>query len=331
MKLLFVLGTSFALAACSEPRPKRPAPPAASPTATASAPAPASEPLSPQVAGAEVVAILDRPLLAMCADEAYVYGIQESEPPRPGVPIRYDLLTLDRASKHVDRQRFATMFDVVVGAGHVYWFDGSALFAEPRGTHAFAAIEHFDMGVGVTVRLVRHGSAIFWSNGREVRRAQGARVDGVGTLADEGASLLAVDDEFFYVGGATLARVSRQSGRSEALPPVWDVARFAVDDGNVYWVDTRWSLHEVPSTRGRLGTPAVLEARVPVREIAVERGVAWANTGDGLWRFEGGRAESRHVFSAREGVFGRPAIFGGRVFVTVAPEGDRPRVVSLPL
>jgi hypothetical protein len=265
----------------------------------------------------------------MCADETYVYGIQESEPPRPGAPIRYDLFTLDRASKQVDRQRFATMFDVRVGGGHVYWSDGSALFAEPRGTHAFAEIERFD--VGSIVRLVRHGSAIFWSHGREVRRAESGRVDVVATLVDDAASLLAVDDDFFYIAGAALARISRRSGGSEALPRAWDVARFAVDRGDVYWVDTRWSLHKVPSTSGRLGAPEVLEARVPIREIAVERGVAWANAGDGLRRFEGGRVESRHVFSAREEVFGRPAIFGGRVFVTVAPEGERPRVVSLPL
>jgi hypothetical protein len=286
---------------------------------------------SPQAAGAEVLAVLERPLFALCADEAYLYGMQESEPPRLGVALKYDLLTLDRASKRVDRQHFAGMFDVVAGAGHVYWSDGSALFAEPRGTHAVATIERFDLGDGVIPRLVRHGAAIFWSKGREMRRAEGGRVDVMTTLVDAEARLLAVDDDFFYVSGAALARVSRRTGRSEALPRVWDIAQFAVDKGDVYWVDTRWSLHKVPSTQGHLGNPVVLEARVPIHLIAVEGGVVWANAGDGLRRFEGGRAESRHVFSAREEVFGRPAIFGGRVFVTVAPEGERPRIVSLPL
>jgi hypothetical protein len=202
--------------------------------------------------------------------------------------------------------------------------------AEPKGAHAAVEIDRSSEEALGPVRFSKHGSDVFWQSGRRVVRGRGDHVEVVSSLADD-AWLQAVDDDFLYIGaGARLERLSRRTGTSEPLPPVWDIARFVVDEGSVYWIDTKWSLHTVPRVGGELGPSTALETSCCVTEVAVAGGIAWATTSNGLRRFEGGRAESRHLLSEDDRVLGRAAIHGDRVFATVARDGSRPSLVSFP-
>lgn len=293
----------------------------------------AAKPMLPStVANAlATVTTLDRPLYQLCVDDDHVYGVEESEPSRVGVPIRYDLVTIDRHSGHVDRQHGGTIFALSMDRTHLYWDAGGVLFARRKGESSPRELERSTHGAFPLV-LWRHRDAVYWQRGAEVHRAKDGNVEVVGSLG-EATTLLAVDDAFFYTDGTSLeskpavARVSRTTGARAVVAPVWDIAKLFVDDGSVYWIDTRFWLH---IARAGVKAPHVLDDKAYVRELAVDGGVAWGATALGLRRYADGAIETRHALSEQEEVFGRPAIHGGRVFVALAPPGAAPRVVSLP-
>ena len=283
----------------------------------------------------ELVATLDRPLYAMLVDDERVYGIQESEPPRAGVAIRYELVTLDRRGGRLDRQPVQTVFALTMDSSHLYWDGGGVIFAQRKGEREPREVERSRHGFA-PIRFCRLGDAVYWQSGAEVHRAKSGRVDVIGSLG-EPTTLLGIDEAFFYTdsmsaeGKPGVVRVSRATGAREWLAPVWDIAQFFVDNGAVFWVDTRFWLHKLALRTAKLGPPEVLDNEASVRELAIDGGVVLATTALGLRRYEGGSFATRHVLAADEELFGRPALHRGRVFVSVAPHGGAPRVVSMPL